>query len=237
MKNFFTNATRRPRNILVAGIVALSLTGVSMTTFAKGHHQKFENMTEQERLEHMENRLDKRMEKLTKKLALNDAQAKQVRVILSTEQTERMDIKSRHQGDREAAKPEMKELRERTQVELAKVLSQDQIDTMKQMKKRHHKRGKHKRNRLQHMEKELNLTPEQSTQIKAIHKARKAQAHQLIEAAGGDREAAKPELKKLRQESMQEVRAILTPEQQTKFDALKEKRKDGRKGKRRGKQQ
>jgi Spy/CpxP family protein refolding chaperone len=84
--------------------------------------------------------------------------------------------------------------------------------------RRHHKRG----NPVEHLTKTLDLTPEQQAKIQPIF------------------EQAKPQLKAARQESMQKVKAIrdnvhaqirpiLTPAQQQKFDALQKAREDMRK--------
>ena len=82
----------------------------------------------------------------------------------------------------------------------------------------HHKWG----NPLERMTKTLDLTPEQQAKIKPIF------------------EQAKPQIKAAREESMQKVKAIrdniraqirpiLTPAQQQKFDALQKAREDMRK--------
>jgi Spy/CpxP family protein refolding chaperone len=83
---------------------------------------------------------------------------------------------------------------------------------------RHHKRG----NPVEHLTKALDLTPDQQAKIQPIF------------------DQAKPQLKAAREESMQKIKAIrenmhaqirplLTPEQQPKFDALKKAREDMRK--------
>jgi Spy/CpxP family protein refolding chaperone len=82
----------------------------------------------------------------------------------------------------------------------------------------HHRRG----NPVEHLTKALDLTPEQQAKIQPIF------------------DQAKPQLKAARQESMQkikeirenihaQIRPILTPAQQQKFDALKKAREDMRK--------
>ena len=86
-----------------------------------------------------------------------------------------------------------------------------------------HGRGHHKRgNPVEHLTKALDLTPDQQAKIQPIF------------------DQAKPQLKAAREESMQKIKAIrenvhaqvrplLTPEQQQKFDALKKAREDMRK--------
>ncbi len=94
---------------------------------------------------------------------------------------------------------------------------------------------------------ELNLTPAQQTQIKAIHakyapqiKAEREKMRPEMEAAraaraSGDTAAARADRAKFRsatgpmqqihQQEMAEVRAILTPAQQAKFDTIKAQHK------------
>jgi Spy/CpxP family protein refolding chaperone len=93
--------------------------------------------------------------------------------------------------------------------------------------------------------KELNLTDAQRAQIKAIHtkyqaqnKASRDQAKPFIDAARaarqkGDTAAFRSNMEKarqlssgVRQQEMNEVRAVLTPEQRTKFDAAAAQRKE-----------
>ena len=238
MKQIILQNLRKRRNVLVTGLIALTMTATATTSAFAGNGErraKLENMSEQERLEHMENKLDHRMEKLTQKLALSDKQAREVRSILSSAQTERLDIRSRHKDDRAAAKPELQALHERTSAELKKVLTADQFAQFEQLKGKHGKKHGKKhggKQRLERLERELALSPKQVEQIKAIHQARHAEAKEII-AKAGSREAARPELKALRQSSKQEVRALLTAEQQVKFDALKERHdKQGKRGQR-----
>jgi Spy/CpxP family protein refolding chaperone len=77
-------------------------------------------------------------------------------------------------------------------------------------------------NPLEHLSKDLNLTDDQKTkvqpiidqtkpQLAAIHKEAMEKAHALLENAGA------------------QIRPLLTPEQQTKFDAMKKAHEDMRK--------
>ncbi len=241
MTHFISRMLANPRHLFVGAIATLAIATTAITpAFAERKHKnKLANMSEQERLEHMENRLDKRMEKLTKELTLSDAQAKQVRAIFANAQTERMDIRARHSDDRKAAKPELKELRERTQNDLEQVLTSDQyakLETMRaerKAKKQEHRKNRHAERatrRLEKLEKELGLSEKQVEQIKAIHADRKLKARAIIEDAGS-REAAKPELKELRKATHQEIRGLLDATQQKKFDAMKKEHRQRRKNK------
>jgi len=82
----------------------------------------------------------------------------------------------------------------------------------------HHKRG----NPLEHLTKALDLTPEQQAKIQPIFDQAKPQ----IKAA---RQESRQKVQQIRENTMAQIRPILTPAQQQKFDALKKAREDMRK--------
>ena len=82
----------------------------------------------------------------------------------------------------------------------------------------HHKRG----DRMEHLTKALDLTPEQQAKIKPIFE----QARPQMKAA---RQESKEKMKAIRDNTMAQIRPILTPAQQQKFDAIQKAREDMRK--------
>jgi Spy/CpxP family protein refolding chaperone len=82
----------------------------------------------------------------------------------------------------------------------------------------HHKRG----NPVEHLTKALDLTPEQQAKIQPIFDQAKPQ----IQAA---RQESKQKMQAIRENTMAQIRPILTPAQQAKFDAMKKAREDMRK--------
>jgi protein CpxP len=85
----------------------------------------------------------------------------------------------------------------------------------------HHKHG----DRLEHLTKALDLTPEQQAKIKPILEQAKPQ----IEAA---RQESKQKMQAVRENTTAQIRPILTPAQQQKFDAIQKAREDMRKARR-----
>ena len=81
-----------------------------------------------------------------------------------------------------------------------------------------HKRG----NPVERLTKALDLTPEQQTKVKAIFEQAKPQ----IQAA---RQEARQKAQALRENIQSQIRPILTPAQQQKYDAIKKAREDMRK--------
>jgi periplasmic protein CpxP/Spy len=82
----------------------------------------------------------------------------------------------------------------------------------------HHKRG----NPMEHLTKALDLTPDQQAKIQPIFD----QARPQLKAA---REESRQKVQAIRENTMAQIRPILTPAQQQKFDSLKKAREDMRK--------
>lgn len=83
-------------------------------------------------------------------------------------------------------------------------------------------------NQVEFLTKKLNLTPDQVTQVKAIDEDTGKQMKALREdttVAGPDKRAKMMDIHKASQDK---IRALLTPDQQTKFDALQEQMKERR---------
>lgn len=97
-------------------------------------------------------------------------------------------------------------------------LAQDPAAKNNDRPHRWHKRG----NRLEHLTKALDLTPDQQAKVKAIFEQAKPQ----LQAA---RQDAKQKVQAIRENVQSQIRPILTPEQQQKFDAIKKAREDMRK--------
>ena len=85
-------------------------------------------------------------------------------------------------------------------------------------KRRHHKRG----NPVERLTRTLDLTPEQQAKIQPIFDQAKPQVAAV-------RQEAMQKIKAIRDNTQAQIRPILTPAQQQKFDALKKAREDMRK--------
>lgn len=98
-------------------------------------------------------------------------------------------------------------------------LAQDPADKNENRHNRwHNKRG----NPVEHLNKALELTPQQQAKIQPIFDQAKPQ----IQAA---RQEAKQKVEAIRANTFAQIRPILTPAQQEKFDAMKKAREDMRK--------
>jgi len=83
---------------------------------------------------------------------------------------------------------------------------------------------------LERMTKELNLTPDQVTQIKGIN----ADTDKQMMALRNDTSTApidkREKMMAIRKESQTKIRAVLTDEQKTKWDAIQAKQQEQREG-------
>lgn len=201
----------------------------------RGRHGKRGPLTAEQR----EARLNKRMARLTEKLSLTPAQAPKVRQVLVDAQTERAALRKSLEGQgreaRKAARPQMKALHQKTEAKLGAILTADQLATYQAMKAdkkgkhgKHGKRGHGKRAGLQHMSRELNLSEAQQAQLKEVFTAQRAQRRTILQSANGDRAAARPQLKALRQDTQAKLQQILNAEQLQKLQQRREQRKQHR---------
>jgi protein CpxP len=87
---------------------------------------------------------------------------------------------------------------------------------------RHHRWHNKRGNPVEHLTKALDLTPDQQAKIQPIFDQAKPQ----IKAA---RQESRQKVQAIRENIQSQIRPILTPAQQQKFDALKKAREDMRK--------
>ena len=74
--------------------------------------------------------------------------------------------------------------------------------------------------RVQQLDRALTLTADQKTQIKGIYAKAEEDMRALMRDGGGDQQANRAKLRDSMQSTRDQVRALLTDEQKTKFDAM-----------------
>jgi len=80
--------------------------------------------------------------------------------------------------------------------------------------------------RLEMMQKQLNLTTEQTAQIKGIFDESKGKMEELRANTAIAQEDKRPKMMEIHQHEMEKIKAVLTPDQQTKFAAMQEKMRE-----------
>ena len=169
-------------------------------------------------------RMEKRLERMSDRLELSPQQQTKIRGVITARRENVRDIRADESLDRQEKRSALKELRKTSRTEIESYLNDAQKVEFREMKQnRKDRRGKAMK-RGKRLKKALDLTDEQSKEMRVIMKDARAERRLIIEAAEGDREAARPELKAHRLKTKEKVRAILTPEQIEKFDKMKERR-------------
>jgi len=85
------------------------------------------------------------------------------------------------------------------------------------------KAGKGERgDRLAMLTEHLALTPDQVTKIKPILSSERDALRAVMQDTSTDRDAKRPKVREIRESHNAQIRALLTPEQQAKMDALRE---------------
>ena len=222
------------KKLILAATTVTLIGGASAFAFAQGPHgpghgnlaKKLDGMSEQERLEFMEDRLDERLQKMTKKLNLTADQQAKVRVILADANTQLLELYDASDGDLEGSRDAARAIRHQSKQQVAAVLTDAQRAELAEMKKR--KRHKHAKKRLDRLDQELNLTDAQRAEIEAIMK----EQHQAMKAAvdSGEKPAKKDRIA-ARKATVEKIEAVLTPDQLAKFQTMRQER-EGRKGRR-----
>lgn len=231
--------------ILASALAFTSMSGTAMADDFKGGDRaekraakraKWAKMTPAERKAAINKRVDKRVAKMKKELSLSDAQAKKVKAILTKKATKMMEIRKAHKGDRKAAKPKLKALKQSTKKALKGVLNAKQQKLFKAKMQKHRAKKMNKRvsKRIDRMDKAVQLSDEQKEDIKDVMEGAMKKRMAIMKKHKGDRDAAKPELKKLRKSTKSSIKAMLTDDQVKKFKAMRKARRAERGERRRG---
>jgi len=226
---------------IIKGLIfaaSISIVGISGVAIAQDHRgaTEWSQLSDAEKQAKMDKRMDKRMSRMTEKLELTPGQQVEVRAILEAQRAQVIDAKQRAGGDKAKLKPEIRQIRQDSKDQLGQVLSPEQMDKlaeMKRNKKRKHRGAKARRQGF----KQLDLNDAQKAQLKDVRQGAKAEREAILARHGGDKKAAKPELKALRASKKAQVDAILTPEQSAELEQImaEHKAKRGERGERRGK--
>jgi periplasmic protein CpxP/Spy len=91
---------------------------------------------------------------------------------------------------------------------------------------RHGGQGGMRGNQVEFLTKKLNLTPDQVTQVKAIDDGTRQQMMALRSDTSLTPDEKKPKMTAIHQASQDKIRALLTDDQKTKFDALQTQMKE-----------
>lgn len=223
--------------LVVTLVASGTVFAVGATAFAKGGHhgfgpgkfEKLAQMDEQERLEFLEGKLEKRVARMQQKLDLTPEQTAKVRQILADSQTQMLEIweKNKDVEDKTAAKADARAVFEATRKQIDQVLTAEQ--KAKQAEHRAKKAQHFKGKMLERLDEKLDLTADQRTKIEKILDDKHAKMKELHESGTVDHDAKKA----IFEATSIEIEKVLTAEQKVEYAKMRERMKE--KGRRHGK--
>ena len=195
-----------------------------------------------------ETRAQKQTERLTKKLSLNETQVTQIAAI-NLEYANKMAALKSDSADKEANKTAKKSLRTEQSSAIKALLTPEQVEKYNEKgdRKRGGKKGgkgksanaersknmgtpqERATRQTERMTEQLSLTPAQADQIAAIHLSY-AEKMATAKSASTDKEANKEAHRAMRTEQSNAIKALLTPEQLTKYNEKGKRKRGGKKG-------
>jgi len=188
---------------------------------AKGHqHRRHYSKTSSKQS------VEKHVEHMTKKLGLNEEQARQIRSILA-EKHRKLEVRRLNDSlSRNKRRIQASKIHQQSHQKVHHVLRPDQIQLIKQH--RNAKFSKRAAIQLKKLKVVLELTPKQVKAIEAIQANHIQTKIGLYDSNNGDRTVIKKRLREQRNAFHVEIREQLTEEQVTKLNAMKQHRKHKR---------
>jgi Spy/CpxP family protein refolding chaperone len=175
-----------------------------------------------------------RIDRLNERLNLSAGQKDQLTSIFN-EFGDKVIQLGNNELERDQLRESMQEYRDELQAQLETVLAPEQMDELRDMHRE--KRGKFGRRigyknqnqRLQKALSKLDLSPEQEIEIKSIVDESRQAVQQKMQKIT-DEDERRELMREHRQNTANEIEAVLTPEQKEKFDAMKKELKGKRQG-------
>lgn len=213
--------------VLAGGMVV----GFGGLAFAGGGHrghglggpkmfEKLDGMSEQERLEFLENKLDQRVQKMTQNLDLSKDQQVKVRQIMADAQTQLLEVyeKNKNLDDKSAARGEAHAVLAQSRQDIGDILTDAQ---KAKLKAQHEARGEQRRGKmLERLDEKLKLTDAQHARVEKILDGAHAKMKALREK--GDRKAARGQGRQILEAAGDDINKVLTKEQQVEFAKMRE---------------
>lgn len=156
-------------------------------------------------------------------LNLTETQKSQAKSILQESKDQAKLVRENASLTPEQKKARMKEIKRAGYDQFRQILTPEQQRTLDQKRTRGEQRVKALKAKVQDARKELNLRPEQEARIKELMAARKDEVKALKADTRLTPEQKRAEFKKMKDSVKAEVRRVLDPEQQKKYDAMTEK--------------
>ena len=180
--------------------------------------------------------------KIFQELNLTDAQKSQLKELRQKEKLEMQAVKKNEDNMLvKDWKSRRKELREKYRTQFQSILTEEQKDKLAKLRgrgrsrafaDRFHRRGNLALEHKQEIAKQLNLTPEQRTNLKDMRQSFRTKAQELRNDKSLTREQKKNEFKDLIKQQKEQLKTVLTQEQLQKIESrmkdFKDRRRDSK---------
>jgi Spy/CpxP family protein refolding chaperone len=174
----------------------------------------------------------KQAERLKAELQLNDQQYASVRTINQKYAKEFVSVRNNEAMEKKEKHVQLKAMKQERAEDISAVLTPEQKVKWEKLRAENKEKKKAKVKQRKENIESLNLTAHQKTKMKEAHQAFKSKARALKAEEKSSKDDRKAAMKSLKLERDSEVRKILTDEQ---FAKWKEMKKNGKKGRGRGK--
>lgn len=164
------------------------------------------------------------LDRLTTALNLTPEQVARIQAVHQSTQSRRQAIMADTSLTRQDRRAKMRDLAKDSHQQIMSVLTADQKTKLEQLREEKRSEWSNK------MSAELGLTAEQSARIKGITDKKKADLKAIYADNSLTREEKAAEIRKIRSAAMDQIRGLLTPEQQTKLDAMHKRARPARAG-------
>ncbi|MBI2820390.1 MAG: hypothetical protein HYX73_10455 [Acidobacteria bacterium] len=180
-----------------------------------------------------------RLQQLAEQLDLTDAQKTQIQGVLENARSQLQTLRNDTTLTREQKMDQAQQITQQTRDQIHSVLTPDQqakADELRQQAEERFgaQREKMEEQLLTRLTKQLDLTDSQKSTIQLYLQDQKTQLQALKDNTALTASQKFEQMQSIRQQTQEKIKSVLTAEQQTQLDQLREQMQDRRQGRRRG---
>lgn len=231
--------TRLTKGLVFAIVLAVGV-GTAGLAFAQGPghggHAKMERwkkMSDEEKKDALEKRLERRLDKMAEHLELTDEQRAEIRAIMEDGQTQAIEVfEGAEAGERGEVRKQLHAIRKDARQQIKQVLTDEQVEKAKEL--REQRRQERPKRMMERLDARLDLDKTQEAQVEAIISEARDDIRQLRERAkDGERSRAmfrkhKQQVGEILKGAADDIEAVLDEEQTAEFQELREQMRERR---------
>lgn len=237
-------AGRIARSVIFAITLVLGLGTAALATAHGPKHdkadkmQKWKSMSEEERQEKLEKRVDRRIEWMTDELELTKDQQAEIRRIMSEKHQRIGELfgEAGEDTDRRQRYREMRKIKKDSRAKIKGVLTDEQVTRVREL--REQRRAERPARMTEKLDERLDLDAEQEQQVEAILSEAQDDIHELRREARAKKgetdgkshwKAHKKQVRKIMKGAADDIESVLTKEQAADFSEIREEFRQHRK--------